>query len=72
MGHKKDPNLNAVGKSTDHVNKSTIKYENFHSILDDPDIAECFLTLPIEECYLNLHNDSVVDSPLDMQTVSEK
>jgi len=31
-----------------------------------------FLTLPIEECYLNLYNDSAVDSPLDMQTISEK
>jgi len=38
-----------VGSSTDNVTKSTIKYKNFHSILDDPDIAECFLTLPIEE-----------------------
>ena len=49
-----------------------VKYENFHSILDDPDIAECFLTLPNEECYLNLPNDSAVDSPLDIQTISEK
>ena len=72
MGLKEDLNLNTVGKSTDNVTKSTIKYENFHSILDDPDIAVCFLTLPIEECYLNLYNDSAVDSPLDMQTISEK
>ena len=42
MGRKEDPNLNTVGKSTDNVTKSTIKYENFHSILDDPDIVECF------------------------------
>ena len=61
-----------MGKSTDNSNKSTIKQENFHSIMDDPDIAECFLTLPIEECYLNLPNDSAVDRPLDMQTISEK
>ena len=72
MGRKEDPNLNTVGKSTDNVTKSTIKYENFHSIMDDPDIAECFLILPNEECYLNLPNDSAVDSPLDMQTISEK
>jgi len=32
-----------------------------------------FLDTPhIEECYLNLPNDSAVDSPLDMQTISEK
>ena len=72
MGRKEDPNLNTVGKSTDNVTKSTIKYENFYSILDDPDIAEYFLTLPTEECYLNLPNDSTVDSPLGMQTISEK
>jgi len=53
MGRKWDPNLNTVGKSTDNVTKSIIKYKNFHSILDDPDTAEYFFTLPIEECYLN-------------------
>ena len=40
--------------------------------MNDPDIAECFLTLPIEEHYLNLPNDSTVDSPLDMQIINEK
>ena len=73
MGRKEDANLNTVKKSTaDNSNKSTIKYQNFHSIMDDPDIAECFVTLPFEECYLNLPNDSAIDSPLDMQTISEK
>ena len=72
MGCKEGLNLNTVGKRTDNVSKSTIKYENFYSILDDSDIAECLLTLPIEECYLNLPNDSAVDSPLDMQTISEE
>ena len=72
MGRKIDPNINTVGKSTkDGYPPSTITYENFHSIMDDPDIAECFLTLPIEECYLNLPNVGAIDSPLDMQTISE-
>ena len=31
-----------------------------------------FSTLPIEECYLNLPDDNAVDSPLNMQTISEK
>ena len=44
MACKEDPNLNTVGKSTDNVTKITIKYKTFHSILDDPDIAECFDT----------------------------
>ena len=73
MGIKEDPNINTVGKSTNNGDaKSTIKYENLHSFLDDPDIAECFMTLPIEESYLNLPNVSAVDSPLDMETISEK
>lgn len=49
MRHKEDPSLNTVGKSANNTHKSTIKYRNFHSILDDPDIADCFLTLPVEE-----------------------
>ena len=73
MGIKKYPTINTVGKSTtDEDANSTIKYENLHSILDDPDMAECFLTLPFEECFLNLPNVSAVDSPLDMQTISKK
>jgi len=44
MGYKEDPSINTVGKSTYNVNKGTIKYKTFHSILDDPDIAECFDT----------------------------
>ncbi len=40
--------------------------------MDDLDIADCFLTLPEEECYLNLPDDSAVDSPLDMQTTITK
>ena len=42
MGRKENPNLNTVERSTDNVSKNTVKYENFHSILDDPDIAKCF------------------------------
>ena len=73
MGIKEDPSINTVEKeNTNGDTRGTITYENFHSILDDPDIADCFMTLPIEECYLNLPNESAVDSPLDMQTISEK
>ena len=60
-----------AGRSANNENESTIKYENFHSILDDPQLAECFLALPDEDCYLNLPNTSAVDSPLDLQTISE-
>ena len=60
-----------AGQSANNENESTITYENFHSILDDPQLAECFLALPDEDCYLNLPNTSAVDSPLDLQTISE-
>ena len=70
MPRTEDPGLNTVGKSL--PSKSTIKYENFCSILDDPDLAECFMALPNEECYLNLPNNSAVESPLDIQNISEK
>jgi len=74
MGIREDPSTtgSTVGKSANNGHSSTIKYENFHSILDDPELAECFMALPDEECYLNLPNTSAVDSPLDMQTISEK
>ena len=73
MGIKEDPSINTVRKSTNNEDaKSTIKYKHFHSILDDPDMAEYFLALPLEECFLNLPNSSAVDSPLDMQTISKK
>ena len=72
MGIKEDHNISTVGKSTNNEDaKNIIKYKNFHSILDDPDMAECFLALPLEECFLNLPNVSAVDSPLDIQTISE-
>ena len=73
MGIHDDPSAtrSTVGKSANNGHSSTIKYKNFHSILDDPELAECFMALPDKECYLNLPNTSAVDSPLDMQTISE-
>jgi len=73
MGVKEDPSIKTVGKiTTNGDTRGTIMYENFHSILDDPDIADFLMTLPTEECYLNLPNESAVDSPLDMQMISKK
>ena len=71
MGTLEDPATTSVGKSPDNIS-STIKYENFYSFFDDADIADCMLNLPDEECYLNLRNDTAAESPLDMQTSSEK
>ena len=71
MGMREDPNANTVGKSSVEPSKSAIKYENFCSILEDPELAGCFMTLPYQECFLNLPNDSATESPLDIQTISE-
>ena len=51
MGRKADPSINTAGKSTGNGDKSAITCNNFYSksILDDRDIAEYFLALPIEE-----------------------
>ena len=71
MGRLDDPATTSVGKSPESTG-STIKYENFYSFFDDADIADCLLNLPDEECYLNLPNGTAAESPLDMQTISEK
>ena len=70
MSLKTDPNVNTVGKKAS-PQQNAIKYENLCSILDDPELAECFMTLPQEECYLNLPKNSAEESPLDLQTISE-
>ena len=35
-------------------------------------IVRCFTCLPTEERYLNLPDDLVTDSPLDMENIKEK
>ena len=69
---KEDLTTTSVGKSPDSASKSTIKYENFYSLFEDAEIAECMLNLPDEEFYLNLPNTKAAESPLDMQTISEQ
>ena len=64
MPQKEEPGENTVSLPS----KGTIKYENFHSFLEDPELAECFLALPNEESFLNLPNNTAMESPLDIQT----
>ena len=71
MGRLEDLATTSVGKSPDSTS-GTIKYKKFYSLFDDADIADCLLNLPDEECYLNLPNDTAAESPLDIQTISEK
>ncbi len=75
LGRHDDETQPSVGKnaqaSANSDDKSTITYENFHSIMDDQELAECFLALPDEECYLNLPNTGAVDSPLDIESIHD-
>ena len=44
----------------------------YYALLNNPELVECFLPLPNEECYLNLPNTIAVDSPLNFKTIKEK
>ena len=44
----------------------------YHSLLDNPELVECFLTLSNDECYLNLPNIITADSPLNFKTIKDK
>ena len=44
-------------------------YENVHSLIDDPALAQCFLALWDKACYLNITNRRAVYDPLDIQTI---
>ena len=40
--------------------------------MDDPERAECFLNLPCDGCYLNVHISNVAESPLNTESIKEK
>jgi hypothetical protein len=80
LGRQEDVTQPLAGKKPNDIHmdvanneiKGKISYENFHSLIDEPELARCFLALPDEECYLNIPNESALDSPLDIQTIHEK
>ena len=45
--------------------------EAHFSLIDDHKLSQCFLTLPDEECYLNLPHTTARDSPLNFETIKE-
>ena len=46
--------------------------DTFYSMLEDPELVECFANLPEEDCYLNLPNVVEDEHPLDMELIKEK
>ena len=48
------------------VNNNT--QDMFYSMLEDPELVECFMNLPEEDCYLNLPNVLEDEHPLDIGT----
>ena len=38
----------------------------------DPELVECFLSLPWDKCYLNIPSTNAAESPLNMETIKEK
>jgi hypothetical protein len=46
--------------------------DTFYSMLEDPELVECFANLPEEDCFLNLPNVVEDEHPLDMELIKEK
>ena len=38
--------------------------DSYFSLLDDPELVKCFLTVPDEACYLNLSNTIAAESEM--------
>ena len=68
------PSEALVGKNADYnVNIVPNKeIETYYSLADDPELVECFLTLPDEECYLNFPTTDHEDSPLNFESIRQK
>ena len=58
--------------TTDKENYSPNAEHAFWSMIEDPEIVECFLNLPLEDCYLNLPNQIEDEHPLDMEVIKER
>ena len=63
MGKNADYNVNIV---------SNKEIETYYSLADDPELVECFLTLPNEECYLNFPTTDHEENSLNFENRREK
>ena len=58
-----------IGNSESDVEDTAL--DNYFSWTDDQEMLQCFTCLPDKECYLNLPDDLITDSPLDMENSKE-
>ena len=67
----KDTNkLNNTPNQQENLNSKT--QDAFYSMMEDPELVECFMNLPEEDCYLNLPNVLEDEHPLDLNLIKEK
>ena len=57
-------------KNTNHI--EILNKDNFYSLVDDPELADCFLAFSDDESYLNLPFETVLESPLNLQHMCDK
>ena len=50
----------------------SVAVEAHYSLINDHELSQCFLTLPDEECYLNLPHTTARDRLLNFETIKEK
>ena len=71
LSHRNDKTQGLMRKNIAPISSLKLKSFNgnntdadvFYSLLDDPELAECFLTLPMEKCYLNVLSTDASESP---------
>ena len=65
-------NRYAVKDNSNQENLNPNTQNAFYSMQEDPELVECFVNLPEEDCYLNLPNVLEDKYPLDMDLIKEK
>ena len=69
--HQDDVGKTSLGKNAvpNFYNEHNKENKAYYSLMDSSEIAEYFLTLPNEECYLNLATENTDKSPLNLENI---
>ena len=65
VGKNGEPIMAKIAQTKDNNPDDNIE-DNFYSILDQPEMVECFLHMSSEDCYLNLPDSEETVSPLTL------